>query len=342
MSAYASVRTALAALALLWLVLDAPAARAATTCTGTMTDLNFAPTNGGVVDAAATLTVTCSTFGLTVLGTAKVNMCVSIFSGTDGGGTLNPRRLINGFNDPMQMQLYTDAGRSAIWGARGNATVPNFLPLQFSYSVPLLGGSQTLTATLYGRIPAQSGLNAGTYLNRFTAAADTKIEFRYDEPTIIGSGTMPASCISGGSPGTSSTIPFTVNGSVPNACTLTPKPVPTLGFGSTPGFITGNVDQTTSIGLVCTGRTPWQIGLNNGLHASGNVRRMANGSGQFVPYELYRDGGRSQRWGNTLNNDTLSGTGSGASQSLTVYGRVAPQTATVGSYSDTITVLVTY
>ena len=341
MNAYASVRTALAALALLCLLLDASPARAATTCTASMTDLNFAPANGGVVDATATLTVTCSTFGLSLLADAKVNMCVSIFSGTDGGGTLNPRRMINSFSDPMQMQLYSDAGRSSIWGARGNATVPNFVPLQFDYPVPVLGGNQTLTRTLYGRIPAQSGLNAGTYLNRFTAAADTRIEFRYAE-SVIGPPAMPASCTSGGSAGTSSSFPFTVNGSVPNACTLTPKPVPTLGFGNTPGFITGNIDQTTSIGLVCTGRTPWQIGLNNGLHASGNVRRMANGSGQFVSYELYRDGGRSQRWGNTLNNDTLSGTGSGASQSLTVYGRVAPQTATVGSYSDTITVLVTY
>lgn len=341
MSAFACVRSALAALALLWLLLGAPAARAATTCTASMTDLNFAPSNGGVVDATATLTVTCSTFGLSLLANAKVNMCVSIFSGTDGGGALNPRRMINSFSDPLQMQLYSDAGRSSIWGARGNSTVPNFVNLQFDYSVPVLGGEQTLTHTLYGRIPAQSGLNAGTYLNRFTAAADTRIEFRYAE-VLLGNATMPASCTSGGSAGASSSFPFTVNGSVPNACTLTPKPVPTLGFGSAPGFITGNIDQTTNIGLVCTGRTPWQIGLNNGLHASGNVRRMANGSGQFVPYELYRDSGRSLRWGNTLNNDTLAGTGSGASQSLTVYGRVAPQTATVGSYSDTITVLVTY
>jgi len=329
------------AFVLLWLSI-APPARAATTCTASMTDLNFAPTNGGVVDATATLTVTCSTFGLSLLADAKVNMCVSIFSGTDGGGTLNPRQMTNSFGDPLQMQLYSDAGRSTIWGARGNATVPNFVTLQFDYPVPVLGGNQTLNRTLYGRIPAQSGLNAGTYRNRFTAAADTRIEFRYAE-SIIGPPAMPASCTSGGTGGgTPSSFPFTVNGSVPNACTLTPKPVPTLGFGSTPGFIAGNIDQTTSIGLVCTGRTPWQIGLNNGLHASGNVRRMANGSGQFVPYELYRDAGRGQRWGNTLNSDTLAGTGSGSSQSLTVYGRVAPQTATVGSYSDTITVLVTY
>ncbi|MGN7916040.1 Csu type fimbrial protein [Lysobacter sp. 22409] len=335
-------RLHLAALCLaLMLSLFARPVSATTTCTGTMTNLNFAPMTGGVIDATASFSVTCSTFGLAVLGNAKVNMCVSIRSGTDGGSTLNPRRLINTFNDPMNMQLYTDAARSAIWGSRGNATVPNPLLLQFNYSVPVLGGNQTLNATLYGRIPAQTGLNAGTYINRFTAAADTLIEFRYDE-SIIGGATMPTSCTAGGDLGTSSQFPFTVNGSVPDSCTLTPKPVPNMAFGNVPGPITSNLDQTTSIGLVCSGRTAWQIGLNNGLYASGATRRMRNGAGQFVVYELYRNSPRTLRWGNTLGSDTLTGTGTGAAQSLPVYGRVGAQAPSIGSYSDTITVTVTY
>lgn len=314
---------------------------AATTCTASMTDLTFPATNGAISDASATLTVTCTTGALSLLARAKVNMCVSILSGTDGGGTLNPRRLINGFNDPLQMQLYTDAARSAIWGARGNATVPNFLPLQFDYPVPVLGGNQTLTATVYGRIPAQSALNAGTYANRFTGALDTLIEYQYAE-ALLGNPPMPTSCLTGASTGTPSQFPFTVNGSVPNTCTLTPKPVPDLAFGNVPGLITANVDRTTAIGLVCTGRTAWQIGLDNGLNASGAVRRMRSAGGQFVSYELYRNSPRSLRWGNTLGSDTLAGTGSGTAQSLTVYGRVAPQTANLGTYSDTIVVTVTY
>ena len=316
-------------------------ARANTTCTASMTNLNFPATTGAISDATATLTVTCTTGALSLLARARVNMCVSIFSGTDGGGTLAPRRMNNGFNDPLQMQLYTDAARSAIWGARGDATVPNFLPLQFDYDVLLIGGSQTITTTLYGRIPAQTALNAGTYTNRFTAAADTRIEFRYAEQ-LLGTPPMPASCTSGGDAGTPSSFPFTVNGSVPNTCTLTPKPVPDLAFGNVPGLITSNVDRTTDIGLVCTGRTAWQIGLNNGLNASGSIRRMRNAGGQFVTYELYRNTGRTLRWGNTLGTDTQAGTGTGTAQSQTVFGRVAPQTPNVGSYSDTVTVTVTY
>ena len=326
---------------LAWLALSP--AHAATSCAATMTSLNFPATNGAISDATATLSVTCTSSGLSVAGRARVNLCASIFSGTDGGGTLNPRRMINSFNDPLQMQLYTDAARSAIWGARGNATVPNSVSLQFNYSIPLFSsGSQTLTATLYGRIPAQTGLNAGTYANRFTGAADTLIEFRFNESAPFFNPTMPPSCISGGTAGTTSRFPFTVNGSVPNACTLTPKPVPDLAFGNVPSPVTANVDRTTAIGLVCTGRTAWQIGLDNGLNASGTVRRMRSAGGQFVSYELYRDSPRSLRWGSTLATDTLTGTGSGTAQSLTVYGRVAPQAPTVGTYSDTITVTVTY
>lgn len=329
-------------LAVLCLLFAWQPARAATTCTGTMTNLNFPPTTGAISDGTATLSITCSTTALSLLARARVNMCVSIFSGTDGGGTMVPRRLINGFNDPLQMQLYTDAARSAIWGARGNANASTFLPLQFDYPVNLIGGSQTLTWTLYGRIPAQTGLNAGTYVNRFTSGADTQIEFRYAE-ALIGTPGMPASCTTGGSAGTPSTIPFTVNGSVPNTCTLSPKPVPDLAFGNVPGLITANVDRTTTIGMLCTGRTAWQIGLGNGLNANGNIRRMRNAGGQFVTYELHRNSGYNSRWGNTLNTDTLSGTGTGVSQPQTVFGRVpAPQTPNVGAYSDTVTVTVTY
>jgi len=63
----------------------------------------------------------------------------------------------------------------------------------------------------------------------------------------------------------------------------------------------------------------------------------------YVQYELYSDSARSQRWGNTLDIDTVNNTGTGSSQSLTVYGRVpAPQSVPSGDYSDTVTVTITY
>jgi spore coat protein U-like protein len=65
--------------------------------------------------------------------------------------------------------------------------------------------------------------------------------------------------------------------------------------------------------------------------------------GATVGYALYSNAGRTTNWGNTVGTDTVSGTGNGTGQALTVYGRVPPQsTPAPGAYSDTITVTVTY
>jgi len=48
-------------------------------------------------------------------------------------------------------------------------------------------------------------------------------------------------------------------------------------------------------------------------------------------------------WGNTVGTNTVAGTGTGNSQSLTVYGNVPAQaTPPAATYNDTITVTVTY
>ena len=62
-----------------------------------------------------------------------------------------------------------------------------------------------------------------------------------------------------------------------------------------------------------------------------------------VNYTLYSNSGRTTLWGNTVGTDTVAATGNGASQSYTVYGRVPTQAAPApGTYTDTITVTVTY
>jgi spore coat protein U-like protein len=69
---------------------------------------------------------------------------------------------------------------------------------------------------------------------------------------------------------------------------------------------------------------------------------MTNG-GNAVTYSLYFDSGRTTVWGNTIGTDTVAATGSGSSQSYTVYGRVPAQsTPGPAAYADTITVTVTY
>ena len=332
----------LPALLLAALLLAAPA-RAATTCSASSpTAIAFGTVSTtGSTDTSVTFNVTCNTFGLAVLANAKVRMCLNIADGASGGGNVAPRRMLNGFADPLQFQLYTDAARSQVWGANGLSGAPNPAQLDFDYAVPVLGGSQTLSITLYGRVPAQT-FTAGSYANAFSGTS-TSIDFRYDE-TLLGTATYPPSCTTGGDGGDSfdNAFPFTATADVPAECRA--YAASDLAFGTIPGLIGANVDQDTTFSMTCTGRTAWNIGLDDGLNASGNVRRMRRGAGSdHVAYELYTTGARNVRWGNTIGTDTVTGTGTGSAQSLIVHGRIpAPQSVPAGSYSDTVTVTITY
>lgn len=319
-----------------------PCARAATLCTATATDVAFGPVSlTGPTDVQATFNVTCNTFGLSLLANAKARVCLNIDQGLSGGGNYNPRRMLNGFSDALQFQLYTDPARSQVWGTRGNATVPNPLAIDFDYAVPVLGGTQTQIATIYGRIPTQT-LVAGNFANVFSGV-QTSLDFRYSE-VLLGNASFPASCTSGGTGGgtVSGAFPFTASANVPANCRA--YAATELDFGTVSGIIDTNIDRSSSFAMTCTGRTAWQVGFDNGSHADGSTRRMRLGStGEHIRYELYSTSDRLTRWGNTLNTDTRTGSGTGGVQTLTVYGRVpAPQAAAPGPYSDTITVTVTY
>jgi spore coat protein U-like protein len=63
----------------------------------------------------------------------------------------------------------------------------------------------------------------------------------------------------------------------------------------------------------------------------------------FVNYSLFRDAARTSNWGNTVGTDTLAGSASGSTDTLTVYGRIPVQaTGSAGAYTDTVNVTVTY
>ncbi|SEE96166.1 Spore coat protein U (SCPU) domain-containing protein [Rhizobiales bacterium GAS191] len=114
---------------------------------------------------------------------------------------------------------------------------------------------------------------------------------------------------------------------------------------ATSGVLAGNVDQTSTITVECTNTTPYNIGLNQGVNGgSVTTRQMKGGpSNELIGYSLSSDAARSVNWGQTIGTDTVGGTGNGSPQAYTVYGRVPPQTTpSPGTYTDTITVTVTY
>jgi spore coat protein U-like protein len=144
--------------------------------------------------------------------------------------------------------------------------------------------------------------------------------------------------------GQSRTANLRVTASVVGNCLVTTTDVafgnydPVATNASTPADATGTVDVTCIQGVVAT------IGLDVGANAQGTTRRMADGGANRLEYELYRDAGRSQIWGNTAgSNMVLPAAPSTATRTYTVYGRVRQaQNIPVGSYSDTVVVTVSF
>jgi spore coat protein U-like protein len=128
---------------------------------------------------------------------------------------------------------------------------------------------------------------------------------------------------------------FTVTATVATVCSVTATD---LSFGA---YANLAADATSTISVTCTSGGTYSVGLSNGSYFS-TTRRMKNAGTDYLGYELYKEVGHTNRWGDS-GGDLVSGTGSGSAQDLTVYGNLpASQGLIAGSYSDTITVTVTY
>lgn len=126
-----------------------------------------------------------------------------------------------------------------------------------------------------------------------------------------------------------------------NACTA--LSADTLDFGSQ-GVLSAAVDQTTTLNVTCTSGAPYTVKLSAGANPSTagdiNTRRMKNGASDYVGYNLYSDSPGGTAWDNTTG---VSRSGTGSAEAITVYGRVAAQaTPPAGTYTDTVTVTVSY
>lgn len=150
--------------------------------------------------------------------------------------------------------------------------------------------------------------------------------------------------LSGTAGAATATTSFAVNASVANNCLVSAT---TLTFAAYDG--TAAVDGTSTVSVRCTKNTAYNVKLDDGNGNSLAPRKLAQGADE-LEYNLYRDAGRSQVWGETIGTDTVADTGNGmaliSANPHTVYGRVlnsaANQDAPVGSYTDTINVTVEY
>jgi spore coat protein U-like protein len=136
------------------------------------------------------------------------------------------------------------------------------------------------------------------------------------------------------------TATLTVSATVISSCTVTNG---TLAFGDYAPTGAGNVDQTGTFTVACTKGTGATVGLGEGDNFLSGARRMTNGS-EFLTYELYKETGRTNVWGNAGGAlVTLASAASNAPQTLTVFGRIAPgQNVGIGAFGDSVQITVTY
>ncbi len=110
------------------------------------------------------------------------------------------------------------------------------------------------------------------------------------------------------------------------------------------------LDNAGTVVLRCTKNTVATIAMGQGVNPTGGstctapVRQMASGVDR-LGYALYSDAGRTTVWGCTAPTNTVSSTSTGVATpaTLNVYGRVpAAQDVPAGTYTDTVTVSVTF
>lgn len=285
---------------------------------------NIDPT-GANVDVTANLQWSCQS---NVFRSYYARVCFNIGDGPlglDGG-----RRQIAGPGGNLDFQIFSNAPRTQVWGSILSATHPT--PVDVTFFIAgndTVSGNLPVYSRLYGNEPSAT---VGTYAITFSPP-DVRIT------GLLGSFPGPGDCSVAGSDA-GNFAPLNIQATVLPQCTVSASD---LNFGASSGFLAaGNLDANAAVSVQCINGTAYQVGLDNGTHAVGNTRRM-QGPGGYVNYELYRDSGRTLRWGNTPGSDTVGGSGTGTTQNLTVFGRVPPQpTPAPGAYSDTVTVTVTY
>lgn len=141
---------------------------------------------------------------------------------------------------------------------------------------------------------------------------------------------------------------FQVRIVIQESCTISATAPTDIDFLSHTRSTGAPVTATGTLNVNCSAGTPYAIGLTGGVNSAADAaapaagdRRMFSG-GDYVPYDLYRDGGFSNFWGNTTAVDMQTGTGNAASQTYTVHGRVPSTNFPAGTYTDTVTARVVY
>ncbi|MBH3451145.1 spore coat protein U domain-containing protein [Pseudomonas putida] len=122
-----------------------------------------------------------------------------------------------------------------------------------------------------------------------------------------------------------------------------------LNFGTQDAlFVTANAQVLGGGGgamsILCSAGTVPAIKVRAGLHdgqSSGGTRALADGAGNFVPYDLYTDTGRTTLL--AIDGTITLPTSTGVAQTVNLYGKAVGKAGLpAGVYSDTISVELSF
>lgn len=304
----------------------------AQTCSVTITAINYGANVdvllGTSVDATGTLTASCT-------GTANrtVRICANLGRRNPTPATGNTSRRMEGSSTGtfLNHEFYADAARTQVWGSWAGA---GYASGGVQFDVPLnSAGSGSVARTIYARILANQQIaRPDTYTMTLTGNSHSFS----DQYVSTTNPALPA-CPSGTTTRYANT---SVTATIPGLCYMTTTGV---NFGSHTR-LTSVVSATGAIAPQCSNTLPYTVSLGGGLSGATDPtqRKMAQGAKQ-VTYGLYRDVSHLQAWGSTVGVNTAAGTGTGFSQSITVYGRLPIQAIpATGLFSDSVVVTLTY
>lgn len=305
----------------------------ADTCTASMSDISFgnvSPIAGQDYYASGTLSVTCTFVILVgnIIVLPNISACANLDAGA-GATDINARMLTGGGRKlPFNLYRSADYTASNIWGSYTTAASIN--PF---FAGLLAVGTNTLTFPVYARIAASdlAGARIDSDLGTTYSTSFAGGIMNYASSSIIA---LPCQ-----NSGQTAPFSFNVSAKVINDCTITATP---LAFGPT-GVLNGSARTTGNLAVKCSAGNAYRIALNGGtvtgLPAN---RRMKNSlTADTIRYQLSKtlDG---PIWGDgTTGTATYDDSGTGAIQSLPIYGVVPNQTTPPpGDYRDTVTATV--
>lgn len=143
------------------------------------------------------------------------------------------------------------------------------------------------------------------------------------------------------------TADVVISADVVSSCSITALPV---AFGNYDALSATANNATGSVDVACSVGSNPKIWLGQGLNAGGGstdavpVRRMVNGTTNFLGYQLYQEGTFTNIWGAT----DLSSPAALTALDLdavtsTIHGLIpANQLSTVGAYTDTVVATVNF